>query len=115
MTGFLAIGHGQAIILKEHADSEFVIVQIVALLATGLGLVQMTPKHRERAFRKLQRLGAFPVILTGPVLICVVSLFTYSRCTREGALRRGGAQRRTVSWPGRSLLPMALRAVAAVR
>jgi len=79
-TGFLASGPGRArtILADSHASDALGTVLLATFVGTLAGLIQMTPTHRLRAFKKLSRIGWFgPVILIGPFLACVVSFFTY--------------------------------------
>ena len=60
--GFLASGPGRArTILKDaHAGNALFTVLSSAFLGTVVGLMQMTPTHREQAFASFADLDGYP-------------------------------------------------------
>jgi hypothetical protein len=71
--GFLASAPGRIKTIGEIAGPTFA----ATLVGTFVGLLQLAPKHRDRAFRRLRHLGWLtPVLYSGCFFVCALAFFT---------------------------------------
>ena len=85
--GFLVSAPGAVTAVAERPGgaNAFGSVFLAGVVGTFAGLVQLSPRHRERAFRRLHAVGwVAPVVILGSFLVCGVALFTFVTMTGEG-------------------------------
>jgi hypothetical protein len=72
--GFLASAPGRIETVGEPAGT----TSLAALVGTLVGLLQLTPAHRDAAFHRLRHLGWLtPALYAGSFLVCALALFTF--------------------------------------
>lgn len=85
--GFLVSAPGavRTVAARPGGGNAFASLFLAGVVGTLVGLVQLSPRHRDRAFRRLDAVGWLaPVLLVGSFLVCSVALFTFETMTGEG-------------------------------
>lgn len=74
---FSVAGRSETILTPNGGSVALAAILFSSLLGTVAGLLQLTPKHRDRAFRRLRIIGWLgPLVIVASFLVCGMSFFT---------------------------------------